>query len=154
MFFEGSLVMVRLFRIPTHFAGGLACALFGGHLVLLGVFNVTSSRSHCGSSCYANLMQMRGAKENWLLENKDRKDLSSGPSEEEIFGPENYIARKPACPGGGTYRIGKINEPPSCTAHPLRIEGGAVFYPDQEILSFDFGYWRLDLPIQKWRPFH
>ena len=68
-----------------------------------------STRKACGN----NLLQIYNAKLRWALENKKRgADL---PTDAELFASNSFIRVKPACPGGGTYTIGPVDEPPTCT---------------------------------------
>ena len=60
-----------------------------------------------------NLLQIYNAKLRWALENK--KGGADLPTDAELFASNSFIRVKPACPGGGTYTIGPVDEPPTCT---------------------------------------
>jgi prepilin-type N-terminal cleavage/methylation domain-containing protein len=68
-----------------------------------------STRKACGN----NLLQIYNAKLRWALENK--KGGADVPTDAELFTTNAYIRVKPVCPGGGTYTIGPVDDPPTCT---------------------------------------
>ncbi len=68
-----------------------------------------STRKACGN----NLLQIYNAKLRWALENKKGGD--DVPTDADLFGANSYIRVKPICPGGGTYTIGPVDDPPTCT---------------------------------------
>jgi prepilin-type N-terminal cleavage/methylation domain-containing protein len=68
-----------------------------------------STRKACGN----NLLQIYNAKLRWALENK--KGGVDVPTDADLFATSSYIRVKPACPGGGTYTIGPVDDPPTCT---------------------------------------
>ena len=68
-----------------------------------------STRKACGN----NLLQIYNAKLRWALENK--KGGADLPTDTELFASNSYIRVKPVCPGGGTYTIGPVDDPPTCT---------------------------------------
>ena len=68
-----------------------------------------STRKACGN----NLLQIYNAKLRWALENK--KGGADVPIDAELFATNSYVRVKPTCPGGGTYTIGPVDNPPTCT---------------------------------------
>ena len=68
-----------------------------------------STRKACGN----NLLQIYNAKLRWALETK--MGGADVPTDAELFATNSYIRVKPVCPGGGTYTIGEVDEPPTCT---------------------------------------
>lgn len=69
-----------------------------------------STRKACGE----NLLQIYNAKLRWALENK--KGGADVPTDADLFAATNaYIRVKPVCGAGGTYTIGPVDEPPTCT---------------------------------------
>jgi hypothetical protein len=64
-------------------------------------------------ACIANLKQLDGAEAVWALENPNR--TNEVPKDADLFGPQSYIRRKPECPGGGHYILGKAGEAPRCS---------------------------------------
>ena len=65
------------------------------------------------NGCIANLKMMEGAKETWALE--FQKAGTDTPIEADLFGPDTYIREKPTCPQSGVYRLGAVNEKPTCS---------------------------------------
>jgi type IV pilus assembly protein PilA len=64
-------------------------------------------------ACANNLLQIYNAKLRWALETK--KGGADVPTDAELFATNSYIRVKPVCPGGGTYTIGEVDDPPTCT---------------------------------------
>src|SRR6476646_3626160 len=64
-------------------------------------------------SCNSILKQLEGAKASWALEN--HKSGNSVPVDSDLFGEDRYIRRKPICPLGGTYTLGRVDEYARCT---------------------------------------
>src|SRR2546423_1927108 len=65
------------------------------------------------SACIANLKQVSGAKATWALEAK--KVNSDSPADTDLFGATAYVRQPPTCPGGGTYTIDIVANPPTCS---------------------------------------
>ena len=68
-----------------------------------------SARKACGN----NLLQIYNAKLRWALEYK--KGGTDLPTDADLFGSNSFIRVKPVCPGGGSYTIGLVDDPPTCT---------------------------------------
>gem|GEM_PF-677260 len=62
------------------------------------------------NSCINNLLQLDGAKQQWLLEYS--KPTNNVPTLNDIL---PYLIRKPICPQGGTYILGRVNDPTRCS---------------------------------------
>ena len=85
-----------------------------GVLAAVAIPNLLKARkASAKTACIANLKAIEGAKAVWALENK--KGDSDVPSDNDIFGPNQTISKKPDCPGGGTYEIRSVGEKPTCT---------------------------------------
>lgn len=67
-------------------------------------------RTPAANACVNNLRQLDGAKESWRLEN--HKTLNDTPRWEDLL---PYLRKKPVCPQGGTYILGRVGEPPRCS---------------------------------------
>lgn len=64
------------------------------------------------NQCIANLKWIMGAKEQWALENhKNTNDIPSWPPLLKYLAP----LKVPACPQGGTYTIGRVDQNPTCS---------------------------------------
>jgi prepilin-type N-terminal cleavage/methylation domain-containing protein len=67
------------------------------------------------NACINNLRQIDGAKQQWALENK--KTSSASPASTSLM---PYLGRGstgswPTCPASGSYTIGNISTPPTCS---------------------------------------
>jgi DNA repair exonuclease SbcCD ATPase subunit len=69
---------------------------------------VIAERNHCIN----NLRQIDAAKNQWALENS--KAVGAIPAEEDLL-PYLQNGVFPVCPSGGTYTIGAIGVPPTCS---------------------------------------
>ena len=65
------------------------------------------------SRCLANTLAIEGAKLTWMVE--QHKTTNDVPEWQDLVGPDRYLDEIPKCPRGGSYAIGKISEPPSCS---------------------------------------
>jgi type IV pilus assembly protein PilA len=76
--------------------------------------------------CISNLRRIDDAKAQWAMDTC--KGLGVQPDDEDLFGPTLYIRTKPQCPAGGHYDLGKVKEPPTCTAdgHMLMEENSTA----------------------------
>jgi hypothetical protein len=61
-------------------------------------------------TCINNLKQLYGAKLIWAAEHKKKENES--PTWEEL---RPYYSTMPTCPKGGTYQIGSVGKPPTCS---------------------------------------
>jgi competence protein ComGC len=93
------------------------CALwtgFFGLLLVIALPNFVKARSHSAKNgCIANLKQIEGAKETWALEYQ--QPPTAIPTEADLAGPDRYMRIMCECPQGGTYRLGAVNELPTCS---------------------------------------
>lgn len=62
------------------------------------------------NSCINNLRQIDGAKQQWALEN--HKTTNDIPTFNDVA---PYMKLPLVCPKGGTYSVGRMDEPPRCT---------------------------------------
>ena len=63
--------------------------------------------------CAARLRAIDGAKAIWALEHQ--KNNADIPADADLFGLGRYIFKKPVCPQGGAYTLGRVDEPPRCS---------------------------------------
>jgi len=84
-----------------------------GLLAAIAIPNFVKARSLSQrNACIANMKQIDGAKATWALENK--KTGADVPADADLFGADKYIAKKPACPAGGTYTLAAVDTAPTC----------------------------------------
>jgi prepilin-type N-terminal cleavage/methylation domain-containing protein len=62
--------------------------------------------------CVLNLKKIAEAKSHWAVE--QRKSAGDVPVESDLVGRGRYLRRMPACPSGGTYSLGAVEEKPTC----------------------------------------
>jgi len=85
-----------------------------GLLAAIAIPNFVKARTASQkNACIANLKQIEGAKANWALENKQQN--SNTPQVTDLYGTTQYIRVEPLCPGGGTYAINTVSDPPTCS---------------------------------------
>src|SRR3954451_11439647 len=85
-----------------------------GLLAAIAIPNFVKARTASQkNACIANLKQVDGAKASWALEQK--KNNADTPDDTDLFGATNYIRDKPACPGGGTYYLNRVDAKPTCS---------------------------------------
>jgi len=84
-----------------------------GILLAIAVPNFVKAReSSRQKACVSNLKQIQSASEQWAM---DKKQAGSAvPTDNDLFGPGNYVVRKPTCPAGGTYTIPAVDTDPTC----------------------------------------
>ena len=95
-----------------------AVAVAGG-LAAIAIPNFVKARATSQeNACINNLRQIDAAKNQWALENN--KKTGDVPTENDL---KPYIGPAgrgfPRCPAGGTYTIGAIGEPPTCSLSSL-----------------------------------
>jgi hypothetical protein len=93
---------------------GIAWAIFVIPLLLaIAIPNFVKARDTAmENACINNLRQIDAAKQEWALDNK--KEATDTPTRAELA---KYLTNGqfPACPKGGEYEIGPVNELPTCT---------------------------------------
>jgi len=72
--------------------------------------------------CLSNLHQINGAMQSWALDNNKPADAVV-----TLQDLSPYLKTPLVCPAGGTYRLGKVSEPPTCS-----IPGHALPNPKSE----------------------
>src|SRR5471030_520731 len=86
-----------------------------GLLAAIAIPNFVKARATSQqNACINNLRQLDAAKNEWALEKG--KKTGDVPTEEDL---KPYIrlsnGQLPKCPAGGTYTIGALGEPPTCS---------------------------------------
>ena len=74
---------------------------------------VKSGETARRTGCIQNLRAIGGAKANWALEMK--KASTDAPGDDDLFGPERFIAEKPQCPSGGVYTLNGVAAKAACS---------------------------------------
>ena len=64
-------------------------------------------------NCINNLREIDSAKAKWAEVN--HKLPTDVPTEAELVGTNSNLNFMPACPAGGTYTIGAVNQNPACS---------------------------------------
>ena len=92
---------------------GIALAIIIGLVVAMALPNYIDGGPSPVVACQSGLKLIDGAKASWALDyHKASEDI---PTDEDLFGLTKYSERKPACPLGGTYTLGKVREKPRCS---------------------------------------
>ena len=82
-----------------------------GMLAAIAIPNFVKARATAQQNgCINNLRQLDAAKKQWALEKN--KTVTDVPTQADIT---PYLRQWPACPQGGTYTIGAVGEPPTCS---------------------------------------
>lgn len=63
--------------------------------------------------CLNQLKRIQGAKKQWAIYSEKGPD--DRPSENDIYGVVKFITKQLYCPSGGEYKLGKVNEHPTCS---------------------------------------
>jgi len=93
------------FVAKTLFVVTLALGLFG-----------CERRSSQISKCVLNLRQIQICKELWEAnEDKTTNDVPSWNDLSPYFPDPKWSNGVPTCPAGGTYKIGRVGEQPTCS---------------------------------------
>jgi len=112
---------------PKLFAWGVVVCLLGLFALIAIPNQVSDGRNGPGeksNACINNLRQIDAAKNEWALEhNAKSNDIVTIKDirpyiERERNNPYIKLDAKgnlPKCPSGGTYTIGKVGEPPTCS---------------------------------------
>ena len=67
------------------------------------------------NACVNNLRQIDGAKNEWALENGKTNGTVATEDDIKPYIKLDANGNLPKCPQGGTYTIGKVGEPPTCS---------------------------------------
>jgi hypothetical protein len=85
-----------------------------GMLAAIAIPNFVKARATSQqNACINNLRMIDAAKQQWALEkNKTATDV---PTQEDLMPYISHSGQFPRCPAGGTYTIGPVGEPPTCS---------------------------------------
>jgi len=85
-------------------------------VLAVGIPNFIRARSSSSAHpCVNNLRIFDSAKQQWMLERG--KTTNDVPTWEDVrpFLPDRWSNSIPVCPDGGTYTLGRVGEPPTCS---------------------------------------
>ena len=95
----------------------LPAVAISGMMAAVAVPNFVKARATSQkNACINNLRQIDAAKQQWALENNKASDAV--PSKADL---KPYLKKWPVCSEGGTYTIGAMNEPPTCSISGHRL---------------------------------
>lgn len=90
----------------------IACALvFLFFAALTGPSIIPARRVAQRNACIANLKAIQAAKTDWAKENA----ATNVPTVQDLFGAGKFLREAPACPRGGEYTIGAVEEKATCS---------------------------------------
>ena len=81
---------------------------------------IRARNTSASNACVNNLRQIEGAKETWVVDNKN---TTNDALTWDAIRP--YLRRDevPKCPEGGAYTLGRVGEPPKCSLGPSFVGG-------------------------------
>lgn len=91
----------------------LVVSIIGMLLAIAAPSFVHARENARAKSCQENLKQIENAKERWAMDN--HRDAKDTPTMAELAVPGLYLRSVPACPGGGSYTIGRLDQLPTCS---------------------------------------
>jgi len=96
---------------------GILFALFVLPLMMaIAIPNFVKARATSqANACINNLRQIDAAKNEWALENNKTNGTPVTVADIKPFIKLDASGNLPKCPAGGTYTIGVIGEPPTCS---------------------------------------
>ncbi len=84
-----------------------------GLLAAIAIPNFVKARQTAQqNACINNLRIIQSAKQEWALENQKPSDATPTENDLTPYLPNHLM---PHCPAGGTYTIGNVTNPPTCT---------------------------------------
>ncbi|MEW6305233.1 MAG: prepilin-type N-terminal cleavage/methylation domain-containing protein [Verrucomicrobiota bacterium] len=85
-----------------------------GLITAIAIPNFIKNRNYAQkNACIKNLSTIEAAKQLWGVEMG--KTDGDAPADSEFIGPDLYLKAMPTCPASGTYAIGLIGSPATCT---------------------------------------
>jgi hypothetical protein len=104
-------------------------------IVVVIPYFVRARETRSTNACINNLRQIKGAKEQWALENNKHSNGIPTGAELSVYLGNNKM---PECPLGGTYIIGRVNEDPQCSLAASTWPNDHVLNPTNNSWSRDF----------------
>lgn len=91
----------------------IVVSIIGMLLVVAAPSFVHARENARAKSCQENLKQIESAKERWAMDN--HRGPTDTPTMTELAVPGLYMRSTPACPGGGSYTVGRLDQLPICS---------------------------------------
>ena len=111
--------MIKKPSIQALFLTVLAVSMLGlGSFVTWKHFQTTSNvrpGPSFSDSCIINLRKIDAAKDEWAMNNGKTNGTVCTASDITPYIKLDANGNLPKCPSGGTYTVGKIGEPPTCS---------------------------------------
>lgn len=102
---------MRVFKMPISGPMTVALVVVAAAVVLYVLSpSMVSSGPSASTICINNLRQIDGAKQIWAITH--HKSTNDIPTMKDL---QPWLKRQLACPNGGTYTIGRVYDPPSCS---------------------------------------
>ena len=115
---------LALAGLVTGYIGIARAILFIPLMLAIAIPNFVMARNtSMRNACINNLRQIDGANNQWALENN--KEIGTPVTEADIkpYIKPDASGNLPKCPAGGTYTIGKVGEPPTCSVPGHKLPG-------------------------------
>jgi hypothetical protein len=102
--------------LVTGYLGIAWAILFIPLMLAIAIPNFVKARdTSMQNTCINNLRQIDGAKNEWALENSKTNGTPVTAADIKPYLKLDARGNLPKCPAGGTYTIGKVGEPPTCS---------------------------------------
>jgi hypothetical protein len=102
--------------LVTGYLGIAWAILFIPLMLAIAIPNFVKARdTSMQNACINNLRQIDGAKNEWALENSKTNGTPVTAADIKPYLKLDARGNLPKCPAGGTYTIGKVGEPPTCS---------------------------------------
>jgi hypothetical protein len=102
--------------LVTGYLGIAWAILFIPLMMAIAIPNFVKARSTSqANACINNLRQIDAAKNEWALENNKTNGTPVTAADIKPYIKLDAAGSLPKCPAGGTYTIGPVGEPPTCS---------------------------------------
>jgi hypothetical protein len=102
--------------LVTGYLGIAWAILFIPLMLAIAIPNFVKARTTSqANACINNLRQIDGAKNEWALENNKTNGTPVTVADIKPYIKPDASGNLPKCPAGGTYTIGVVGEPPTCS---------------------------------------
>jgi hypothetical protein len=102
--------------LVTGYLGIAWAIIFIPMMMAIAIPNFVKARATSqANACINNLRQIDGAKNEWALENNKTNGTPVTEADIKPYLKLDASGNFPRCPAGGTYTIGPVGEPPTCS---------------------------------------